>query len=167
MIRFNITTLGCKVNQYDSAALAARLQQSGLTPAEADIRPDLVVINTCCVTATAMRKSRQAIRKQLRDNTDATVLVTGCYSDYDTEAVAQTIASLGVPIHRVHVTGHHGDLADVIRKVLANLRANGSKSEQAADAIDALREAERELWANVQLPFVAEQLSETLSASMK
>ena len=41
------------------------------------------------------------------------------------------------------------------------------KSEQAADAIDALREAERELWANVQLPFVAEQLSETLSASMR
>lgn len=43
----------------------------------------------------------------------------------------------------------------------------GGKSEQAADAIDALRNAERELWASVQLPFVAEQLSETLSAAMK
>jgi len=123
MARFSITTLGCKVNQYDGATLASRLRCAGLLPAEADSHPDLVVINTCCVTATAMRKSRQAIRRKLRGNTNAVVLVTGCYSDYDTEAIDQILTSLGVPRHRLYVAGHHSDLAGVIRKIVANLRA--------------------------------------------
>jgi len=125
MIRFGITTLGCKVNQYDGAALASTLRSAGLLPADADNHPDLVVINTCCVTTTAMRKSRQAIRKKLRNNTDATVLVTGCYSDYDTEAIDRTLTSLGIPKHRMHVAGHHSDLPDVIRKIVDNLQSNG------------------------------------------
>ena len=125
MIRFSITTLGCKVNQYDGAALAGTLRCAGLLPADADNRADLVVINTCCVTTAAMRKSRQAIRKKLRNNTDATVLVTGCYSDYDTEAIDRTLTSLGIPKHRVHVAGHHSDLPKVIRKIVDNLQSNG------------------------------------------
>jgi threonylcarbamoyladenosine tRNA methylthiotransferase MtaB len=130
MTRFSITTLGCKVNQYDGAALASTLRSAGLLPAEADSHADLVVINTCCVTATAMRKSRQAIRRKLRDNTNAVVLVTGCYSDYDTEAIDQILTSLGIPKHRLHVAGHHSDLADVIRRIVANLRNNGPKVGQ-------------------------------------
>ena len=122
MTRFSITTLGCKVNQYDGAALASRLCCAGLLPAETDNHADLVVINTCCVTTTAMRKSRQAIRRKLRGNTNAVVLVTGCYSDYDTEAIDYILTSLGIPKHRVHVAGHHSDLDDVIRKIVANLR---------------------------------------------
>ena len=134
MTRFSITTLGCKVNQYDSAALAAKLCRAGLLPAEADSHPGLVVINTCCVTATAMRKSRQTIRRKLRGNTNAVVLVTGCYSDYDTEAIDQILTSLGIPKHRVHVAGHHGDLAETIRKVVANLQANGPKVRQPTES---------------------------------
>jgi len=134
MIRFSITTLGCKVNQYDSAALATRLQQAGLTDAEANQSPDLVIVNTCCVTASAMRKSRQAIGKQLRNNINATVLITGCYSDYDADAITRTIISLGVPKHRVHVAGHHSDLADEIRRVIADLRANGPEVQQSTES---------------------------------
>jgi threonylcarbamoyladenosine tRNA methylthiotransferase MtaB len=130
MIRFSITTLGCKVNQYDGVALATRLQRAGLTPTEANQLPDLVVVNTCCVTTTAMRKSRQTIRKQLRNNTNATVLVTGCYSDYDTDAIAEILISLGVPKHRLHVAGHHSDLAETIRKIIIDLRASGPKADQ-------------------------------------
>ena len=134
MARFSITTLGCKVNQYDGAALASTLRSAGLLPAEAESRADLVVINTCCVTATAMRKSRQAIRRKLRDNTNAVVLVTGCYSDYDTEAIDQILTSLGIPKHRLHVAGHHSDLADVIRTVVADLRNNGPKVGQPSES---------------------------------
>ena len=134
MTRFSITTLGCKVNQYDGAALAAALRRAGLLPAAVDDRPDLVVINTCCVTATAMRKSRQAIRKALRGNTSAVVLVTGCYSDYDTEAIDRILTSLGIPKHRAHVAGHHSNLADVIRKTLDGLRANGPKAGQPTES---------------------------------
>ena len=138
MTRFSVTTLGCKVNQYDGAALATALRCAGLLPAEADGRPGLVVINTCCVTATAMRKSRQAIRSKLRGNTDAVVLITGCYSDYDTEAIGRILTSLGIPKHRVHVAGHHSDLADVIRKILANLRANGPEAGQPTESTHSL-----------------------------
>ncbi|MDP6544213.1 MAG: MiaB/RimO family radical SAM methylthiotransferase [Phycisphaerae bacterium] len=134
MARFSITTLGCKVNQYDGAALASSLRHAGLLPAETDSNPDLVVINTCCVTATAMRKSRRAIRKKLRDNTDAMVLVTGCYSDYDTEAIDRILTSLGIPKHRLHVAGHHSDLASVIRKIVSDLRDNGPEVEQPTES---------------------------------
>jgi len=128
MTRFSITTLGCKVNQYDGAALAGGLLRAGMVPAEAGLPPDLVVINTCCVTSTAMRKSRQAIRKLLRKTPDAAVLVTGCYSDYDTEAIGKILASLGVPRHRAHVTGHHSDLSGVIRKIASALQSDGPQT---------------------------------------
>ena len=134
MTTFKITTLGCKVNQYDSAALTDKLQQAGLSPADTDAQPDLVIVNTCCVTASAMRKSRQAVRKQLRDNTDATVLVTGCYSDYDTDAINQALTSLGIPEHRIHVAGHHSNLGDVIRKIVADLQTNRSQAAQPAES---------------------------------
>jgi len=122
MTRFSITTLGCKVNQYDGAALAGSLLRAGMSPAEAGVQPDLVVINTCCVTATAMRKSRQTIRRLLRKTPDAAVLVTGCYSDYDAEAIISVLASLGVPRRRAYIAGHHSDLAGVVRKIVSGLQ---------------------------------------------
>jgi len=134
MARFSITTLGCKVNQYDSAALASRLCCAGMVPAEADNHPDLVVINTCCITKRAMRKSRQTIRRKLRGNTNAVVLITGCYSDYDTEAIDQVLTSLGIPKHQSHVAGHHSDLDDVIRKIVANLKDNRPKAGQPTES---------------------------------
>ncbi|MCP4378565.1 MAG: MiaB/RimO family radical SAM methylthiotransferase, partial [bacterium] len=130
MLQFTITTLGCKVNQYDSAAIATRLHDANMLSVDSDKHPDLVVINTCCVTTTAMRKSRQTIRKKLRGNTNATVLVTGCYSDYGTEAVKQILTSLGIPEQRVHIAGHHSDLDGVIKKVVASLQSNDQQPEQ-------------------------------------
>jgi len=132
MACFSITTLGCKVNQYDGAALAGSLSRAGLTPAKAGVRPDLVVINTCCVTSTAMRKSRQAVRRLVRKSPDATVLVTGCYSDYDAEAIVTVLASLGVPRRRAHVAGHHSDLADVVRKLVSGLHSDAPAIEPPA-----------------------------------
>ena len=83
MQKFSLTTLGCKVNQYDGNVLARLLRNNGYSPAAGEERPDLVIINTCCVTNTAMRKCRQAIRKALRRVPEAAVLIAGCYSDYD------------------------------------------------------------------------------------
>jgi threonylcarbamoyladenosine tRNA methylthiotransferase MtaB len=134
MIRFSITTLGCKVNQYDGAALSANLTRAGLAQAGPNDQPDLVIVNTCCVTASAMRKSRQTIRKQLRGNANAAVLVTGCYSDYDTEAIIRILTSLGIRRHLAHVAGHHGDLAEVIGKIIADLRANGPEVQQSTES---------------------------------
>jgi threonylcarbamoyladenosine tRNA methylthiotransferase MtaB len=77
---FRVITLGCKVNQYESACLEERLKEAGWADAEKDGRADLVVVNTCIVTHRASYQSRQAIRKAIRDNPGCTAAAVGCYS---------------------------------------------------------------------------------------
>ena len=117
MARVSITTLGCKVNQYDGQAIAEAIESAGWHRAAEDAPEavDLVVINTCCVTATAMSKSRQAIRRAVRRSPAAAVLVAGCYGDYDARRIAALLADLGVRPERTAVVGHHGDLAACVR----------------------------------------------------
>ncbi|RKY08993.1 MAG: tRNA (N(6)-L-threonylcarbamoyladenosine(37)-C(2))-methylthiotransferase MtaB [Planctomycetota bacterium] len=78
MKTFAVQTLGCKVNQYESQQIRQILEQFGLTAAEPAQQPDLVVVNTCCVTHTASSKSRQSIRKVQKAHPRSTVIVTGC-----------------------------------------------------------------------------------------
>ncbi|MDH3345895.1 MAG: hypothetical protein OEL75_01785, partial [Kiritimatiellaceae bacterium] len=74
---YAIDVLGCKVNQYDARLIARLLEGFGLR--EADDEPvDLVVVHTCGVTATAVQKSRQALRRLIRKHPDASVFLTGC-----------------------------------------------------------------------------------------
>ena len=122
MPRFRITTLGCKINQYEGHAVAATLRQAGAAPAERGERPDLLIIHTCCITAAAMRKSRQAIRRAVRQAPGAAVLITGCYADYDPLALRRLLSELPVPPERTVVAGHHGDLAGSVQQVLNIVR---------------------------------------------
>lgn len=78
MKTFAIATLGCKVNQYESQQIRQLLEQLGLRQVRPEQRPDLSLINTCCVTHTASAKSRQYIRKAQKLNRKATVVVFGC-----------------------------------------------------------------------------------------
>jgi threonylcarbamoyladenosine tRNA methylthiotransferase MtaB len=78
MRTFSINTLGCKVNQYEGRQIRELLEQRGLHNVEEPDKPDLMVIHTCCVTHTASAKSRQCIRKVLRQNPNGLVLVSGC-----------------------------------------------------------------------------------------
>ncbi len=78
MTTFNIYTLGCKVNQYESAQLHQLLTELGLTPAASQLPADLALVNTCCVTHVAASKSRQYIRRALKENPGSEVIVTGC-----------------------------------------------------------------------------------------
>lgn len=82
-------TLGCKVNQNESEALAALFRGQGyevVDPAEA---ADVFVINTCTVTHLADRKSRQMIRRVVKTNPQAKVVVMGCYSQTSPEEVRE------------------------------------------------------------------------------
>jgi threonylcarbamoyladenosine tRNA methylthiotransferase MtaB len=72
-----IHTLGCKVNQADSRELAARLRARGLEIGGAG-PPDVVVVNTCAVTATADAKARKLVRRLAREHPEAVLVVTGC-----------------------------------------------------------------------------------------
>jgi threonylcarbamoyladenosine tRNA methylthiotransferase MtaB len=76
---FKVITLGCKVNQYESAYLEESLVSKGCRKVGADGSADLVIINTCIVTARASYQSRQAIRRAIRENPGAIITVTGCY----------------------------------------------------------------------------------------
>jgi len=78
MKTFSINTLGCKVNQYESQQIRQLLEQLGLRQVDIAEKPELAVINTCCVTHTASAKSRQQIRKAQKLNSDAVVIVAGC-----------------------------------------------------------------------------------------
>ncbi|RLC29998.1 MAG: tRNA (N(6)-L-threonylcarbamoyladenosine(37)-C(2))-methylthiotransferase MtaB [Deltaproteobacteria bacterium] len=77
---FRIITLGCKVNQYESAYLHERLTDAGWQQAKRDEKADVSIINTCIVTQAASRQSRQEIRRAVRANPGGTVIVTGCYA---------------------------------------------------------------------------------------
>lgn len=84
-----IYTLGCRVNQYESEAIAEKLAESGVLVQSADERCDAYIINTCTVTAESARKARQFIRRALGANSDAWILVTGCYAQTEADMVAQ------------------------------------------------------------------------------
>ena len=76
---FKIITLGCKVNQYESAFVEESLIDMGCQNANQGRKADLAVINTCIVTARASCQSRQAIRRAIRENPGAIIAAIGCY----------------------------------------------------------------------------------------
>ncbi|MBQ9785141.1 MAG: tRNA (N(6)-L-threonylcarbamoyladenosine(37)-C(2))-methylthiotransferase MtaB [Clostridia bacterium] len=84
-----IYTLGCKVNQYESEAIAERFSSLGFCVRSADECCDAYVINTCTVTAESDRKARQFIRRAIKHNPEAFILVTGCFSQTQPEAIAR------------------------------------------------------------------------------
>lgn len=83
-----IATLGCKVNQYESEAIAESLEARGFEILKSSQTCDAYIINTCTVTAESDRKARQLIRRMIARNPKAFILVTGCYSQISPDAVA-------------------------------------------------------------------------------
>jgi threonylcarbamoyladenosine tRNA methylthiotransferase MtaB len=77
---FKIITLGCKVNQYESAYLKEALSLAGWRQAPNGVSVDFAVINTCVVTQKAAHQSRQSIRKAIRENPHGIVAAIGCYA---------------------------------------------------------------------------------------
>jgi threonylcarbamoyladenosine tRNA methylthiotransferase MtaB len=87
-MRIAITTLGCKINQYDSAVIRERLE-GGHSFVPFDERADFYIINSCTVTDRADWEARQLVRRARRASPDAKVLVTGCYAQVSPEQVAR------------------------------------------------------------------------------
>ena len=86
-MRIAITTLGCKINQYDSAVIQNRLEGRHLFVGF-DEAADCYLINTCTVTDRADWEARQLVRRAKRRNPVAKVLVTGCYAQVNANEVA-------------------------------------------------------------------------------
>lgn len=84
-----ITTLGCKVNQFESEALMSSLEQRGYHLVSFGEGADITIINTCTVTHRADFQSRQMVRRAFRSNPKSLIIVTGCYSQVESEAIAK------------------------------------------------------------------------------
>ena len=109
-IRAGIWTLGCKVNQYESQAIAEELTRAGFLVVPTGRACDLYVINTCTVTAESDRKARQFIRRAIARNPEAKIIVTGC--------LAQTSADMLAAIEGVHAVVGNGKKMEVVSEAL-------------------------------------------------
>ena len=87
-MKYIISTLGCKVNQYETQAMETFLMERGHERAVPGETADAVIVNTCAVTAESGRKSRQVIRRLRDENPGALLAVCGCYSQIEPEEAA-------------------------------------------------------------------------------
>lgn len=93
VVRF--VTLGCKVNQYETNAMAQKFLEKGyqiieeITPENEDIKPDICIINTCTVTNMSDRKSRQMLRRMKEKNPSTIVVAVGCYAQVAKKELAK------------------------------------------------------------------------------
>ena len=87
--KLRVTTLGCKVNQYETELVRQGLQRAGYSDCAAEEPADVCLINTCTVTREGDAKSRQVVRRLARQNPDARIVVMGCYATRAPEEVAQ------------------------------------------------------------------------------
>ncbi len=98
---FKIITLGCKVNQCESAYIREQLVRSGWRLAGSAERADAAIVNTCIVTQRASHQSRQAVRKAIKENPDATVAAIGCYAQTLPEELSR-IAGISFIVDNTH-----------------------------------------------------------------
>ena len=111
MKTFSVINIGCKVNAYELSAISSLLIKQGFK--EDDSNPDVIIINTCSVTATADQKSRQHIRKMQKLYPNAVIAVMGCYAQGNHKFVEEEIKPtilLG--------TSHRRDVVNLINKAL-------------------------------------------------
>ena len=98
--KVRVATLGCKVNQFESASFISGFREQGCELVSASEEADILVVNTCAVTARAGQQSRQLIRRLRRCNPEARLLITGCYAQtYGRQAAGAYLGQL-VDRHR-------------------------------------------------------------------
>jgi len=120
MKTFAINTLGCKVNQYESQQVRELLERLGLDQVETSKeKPDLVVINTCCVTHTASAKSRKYIRKAQKLSPGAVIIACGCLPTVQ-------IGEFSVFDENIRVIAARRDLAADLTRIVNSKTAAGT-----------------------------------------
>ncbi len=124
---FRIETLGCKVNEYESAYYISQLEEAGFLHAQAKEPADVIIINTCTVTNTAAAKSRRKVARLRRENPGAFVVMAGCMAQVSD---ANTRQALGVDLI---VGASH-------KKELANWIIKGLDSHEPVDLVENIRD---------------------------
>lgn len=115
-MKVKFVTLGCKTNFYESQAMAELFREKGYETVEKG-KADIYVINTCTVTGTGAQKSRQHIRKAKKENPNAIVAVTGCYSQTEPNEV-EKITEVDVMVG----TSGRGRIVEFVEEALKGRR---------------------------------------------
>ena len=111
-MRVAIYTLGCKVNQYETAAMETELLRRGHTLTDFESEADAYIINTCSVTAVSDKKSRQMIRRAKKNNPRAVVAACGCYVQ------THTAEAEGLGIDLVSGTGQRMEFLNLLEQAV-------------------------------------------------
>ncbi|MDB5107235.1 MAG: MiaB-like tRNA modifying enzyme [Candidatus Binatus sp.] len=136
-MRFAIATLGCKVNQYDSAVIESRLRARGMERREFDEPADVYIVNTCTVTDRADTESLKIARRARRLNPDARIVMTGCLAQASPDVLAKARE-----VDAVIGLGRLDDLEAAIatgageRVMVSNLRKERAPIETAPVTLD-------------------------------
>jgi len=107
------TTLGCKVNQYDTQAMLEQFEKHGYQAAEPGAAADVYVVNTCTVTGTGDKKSMQIIRRCRRRNPQAELVITGCLAQRMGDQLRETGARL------ILGTQYRAQVVELLEKAIA------------------------------------------------
>ncbi len=117
MMKIALATLGCKVNQYESAALSEKLRSGGYRIVPFSDGAEAYIINTCTVTARTDSQSRQLIRRAQRMNPGAKIIVTGCYAQVAAPEILKLSGSISIIGN-----AEKDDILNVVRLVSADRR---------------------------------------------
>ena len=112
--KFYTHSLGCKVNAYETEALSSLLLEKGMIKTDFIKEAEVIILNTCAVTATAAQKSRQHIRSYRESNPEAILIVMGCYS----QSEGKKCADMGANI--VLGSGKRKDAVELIERFKAD-----------------------------------------------
>src|SRR5271154_6774127 len=121
MATFSIENFGCRATEADAAAIRRELIASGLAQSAEHASADVVVLNTCTVTAAADSQAREAVRKIHRANPEARIVVTGCYAQRAPEELA---AIEGV--EWVVGNSHQSQIPEILRETAPPLQRNNN-----------------------------------------
>jgi threonylcarbamoyladenosine tRNA methylthiotransferase MtaB len=111
---YHVENFGCRASRADGEIISAELRHRGLTPASSPSRADVIIANTCSVTAQADRTARAFLRKMHRENPTARILVTGCYAQRAPQEVAQLPG-----IHAVIGNSHKALVPEIVQQAAA------------------------------------------------
>ncbi len=110
------TTFGCKVNQYETQEMSELLVKAGFTITTSPTLADIIIVNSCTVTAEGVRKVRQTVRKLKKNNMNAVMVLTGCASQAEPDVIINDLPEIDVLMGNRNNT----DIVNILKKYFEN-----------------------------------------------
>lgn len=110
------TTFGCKVNQYETQEMSELLVKAGFTITASPTLADIIIVNSCTVTAEGVRKVRQTVRKLKKNNENAVMVLTGCASQAEPDVIMNDLPEIDILMGNRNNT----DIVNILKKYFEN-----------------------------------------------